>query len=248
VVTGEGELVVVVPKRFDRRAIPDILDAKRLWIERAQARAAARRLAAGATGTEARALPNRVTLPALGEDWEVEYRWMPDGAGCDGPGATAGAGRGDGRTAAKAVARATGEGRLIVTAPHGDEEVCRRAIIEWLRRRARGALVPRLEELGRLLGLEFAQVSVRHQRSRWASCSRTGAISLNLRLLFLDPVLVDHILVHELCHTRELNHSRRFWDLVRACDPDCALHRRQTREAWSALPWWVRADKATPRV
>jgi predicted metal-dependent hydrolase len=222
VMTAGGELVVVVPRRFDRRAIPAILEAKRPWIERALTRAQARPV----SGVDDRVLPGRIALPALGEEWRVEYRFQPPSP-CGMPGRRS------------APARETRDGRLVVSAVAGDEEVCRLALVAWLRRRARTALVPRLEELAGLHGLAFDRVSVRHQRTRWGSCSPRGAISLNLRLLFLEPALVDHVLLHELCHTKELNHSKRFWALMQAHDPAWALHRRQARDAWRSLPWWV---------
>ena len=230
VMTSGGELTVVVPRRFDQRAIPAILEAKRPWIARARARIEVRPF----PGAAAPVLPERIALPALGEEWEVEYRSRS---------ATAGA-----ASRRVAVAREARDGRLVVSGPVGDEEAYRRALIAWLRRRARSALVGRLEELARLHALAFESAAVRHQRTRWGSCSPRGAISLNLRLLLLDPALVDHVLIHELCHTRELNHSKRFWALMRAHDPDWALHRRQARDAWRSLPSWVHARNALPRV
>ncbi len=147
-----------------------------------------------------------------------------------------------------AVAREARDGRLVVSGPAGDEDAYRRALIAWLRRRGRNTLVARLEELAPMHGFTFERATVRNQRTRWGSCSPRRTISLNLRLLFLDPVLVDHVLIHELCHTRELNHSRRFWSLMQAHDPDCALHRRQARDAWRSLPSWVDGRRAGPRV
>jgi predicted metal-dependent hydrolase len=230
VMGGGGELTVVVPRRFDQRAIPAILEAKRPWIERARARIEARPAPRAADPV----LPDRITLAALGEEWEVEFRSRPAGSGTP--------------DRQLAVAREAGEGRLVVSGPTGDESAYRRALIEWLRRRARGTLVARLEELASLHGFAFARATVRHQHTRWASCSPRGTISLNLRLLFLEPVLVDHVLIHELCHTRELNHSTRYWALMQVHDPDCALHRRQARDAWRSLPSWVDGTKARPRV
>lgn len=226
VVTTEGELVVVVPRRFDKRNLPAIVEAKRTWIERAQTRVASRRTGGGEGDVAERGLPERIVLPALGEEWQVEYR--------------SGGGR--------AIAREAPGGTLIVSAPTGEEDAYRRALLAWLQRRARTFLVPRLEGLSLSCRLRFEQATVRHQRTRWASCSPRGAISLNLRLLFLEPVLVDHVLIHELCHTRELNHSRRFWALMEAYDPDWAAHRRQIRDAWRSLPPWVRPPRATPDV
>jgi predicted metal-dependent hydrolase len=230
VMTGGGELIVVVPRRFDRRAIPAVLEAKRSWIERARARMAARPVA----GVTAAALPDHIALPALGEEWEVEYRSKPGGPGSP--------------IRRVAVARETGDGRLVVSGPAGDDDAYSRALTAWLRRRGRTTLVARLEELAPLHGFAFERATVRNQRTRWASCSPHGAISLNLRLLFLDPVLVDHVLIHELCHTRELNHSKRFWALMQAHDPDWALHRRQARDAWRSLPSWVDGKRVGPRV
>ena len=230
VMGGGGELTVVVPRRFDQRAIPAILEAKRPWIERARARIEARPAPRAADPV----LPDRITLAALGEEWKVEFRSRPAGPGTP--------------KRQAAVAREAGEGRLVVSGPAGDESASCRALIEWLRRRARSTLVARLEELAHVHGLNFERAAVRHQRTRWASCSPRGAISLNLRLMFLEPVLVDHVLIHELCHTRELNHSTRFWALMQAHDPDCALHRRQARDAWRSLPSWIDGTKARPRV
>jgi predicted metal-dependent hydrolase len=228
VMTGGGELIVVVPRRFDQRNIPAIVEAKLAWIARARARVEARRAAAGSlAGSDEASLPERIVLPALGEEWAVEYRLHATGS------------RG-------ATAREAAGGRLIVSGPAGDEESSRRALVRWLRRRAQKGLAARLDELARLHGLPFGEVTVRHQRTRWGSCSPERAISLNLRLLFLDPVLVDHVLLHELCHTRELNHSKRFWALVQAHDPDWKRHRRQAREAWRTLPPWLHAGDAGP--
>lgn len=227
--TGGGELTVVVPRRFDQRAIPALLEAKRPWIARARARIGARPL----PGAAAPVLPGRIALPAIGEEWEVEYRSQPTRPGSP--------------SRRAAVAREARDGRLVVSGPGGDEDAYRRALIGWLRRRAPSALVGRLEELARLHALAFESATVRHQRTRWGSCSPRGAISLNLRLLFLDPALVDHVLIHELCHTRELNHSKRFWALMQAHDPDWALHRRQARDAWRSLPSWVVGARTGPR-
>lgn len=218
VMTGVGELVVVVPRRFDQRRIPSIVQEKLPWIERARARAEARRAIAAAAAAEEPSLPERISLPAVGEEWLVEYRPA----------------RGT-----RAGAREAQGGRLVVTAPADDEEAARRALIAWLRRRAAVELPARLDELAREFGFRYDRVTIRHQRSRWGSCSPTKAISLNVRLLFLPPALVDHVLLHELCHTRELNHSKRFWALMQAGDPQCAVHRRGTRETWRTLPRWL---------
>ena len=88
-----------------------------------------------------------------------------------------------------------------------------------LRSVARAELVPRLYELAAQNGLDVSRVSIRNQRSRWGSCARTGQIALNFRLVQMPEQVRDYVLVHELMHLRQQNHSRRFWRLVEAVCP-----------------------------
>lgn len=94
-----------------------------------------------------------------------------------------------------------------------------RAEIEHdLRQLARERLVPRLLQLAAEQGLSVKRVSIRNQRSRWGSCSRTGAIALNFRLLQMPGAVCDYVLLHELMHLRQPNHGPNFWALVaRVC-------------------------------
>jgi predicted metal-dependent hydrolase len=220
VLSERDGLVVVVPRGFDRRRIPAIVESKRGWVGRAQGRMDSRRqrLEAGP-----RRLPERITLAATGEEWTVEYRWSAEASSA---------------ARLRAAAR-PGGGRLTVSGPEGDAEAARLALLRWLRWRARETLPPRLADVAGLRGFSYRRVSVRQQRTRWASCSRRGTVSLNVKLLFLEPAVVDHILLHELCHTVEADHSPRFWALLEAHDADCALHRRRLRGAWGLLPAWL---------
>jgi predicted metal-dependent hydrolase len=89
-----------------------------------------------------------------------------------------------------------------------------------LRALAAARLIPRLYELAAQHGLTIARASIRNQRSRWGSCSRTGAIALNYRLVQMPAWVADYVLVHELMHLREQNHGRRFWRHVERAFPD----------------------------
>ena len=102
-----------------------------------------------------------------------------------------------------------------------------RVIVEpWLRAEAGRSLPSELLALAAQHGILVSRVSVRNQRSRWGACSPTGTITLNWRLIQVPAYVREYVLLHELMHRRELNHSRRFWRLVAAC---CPRHREARR-------------------
>ena len=103
----------------------------------------------------------------------------------------------------------------------GDRDL-RAAIKERLRQVANRELPARLAELAAREGLAVRRVSIRDQRSRWGSCSARGVISLNWRLVQMPDFVRDYIIMHELIHRREMNHSARYWQLLRAAFPETA--------------------------
>lgn len=87
------------------------------------------------------------------------------------------------------------------------------------RERAIKELPPALLALGREHGIAVTSVSIRNQRSRWGACSARGSITLNWRLILVPAFVREYVMIHELMHCRELNHSKRFWGHVRAACP-----------------------------
>ena len=104
-----------------------------------------------------------------------------------------------------------------------------------LRRIASRELVPRLQALASEHALTVDRVTIRNQRSRWGSCSRRGVIALNFRLVQMPPAVCDYVLLHELMHLRQQNHSRRYWRLVAAVCPDYREAERWLRVEGRAL-------------
>lgn len=96
----------------------------------------------------------------------------------------------------------------------------RPAAEECLTSIARRELAPRLNELALLHGVTPSRTSIRNQRSRWGSCARSGAVALNFRLVQTPDAVRDYVLIHELMHLKQQNHSRRFWRLVEAACPE----------------------------
>ena len=108
-----------------------------------------------------------------------------------------------------------GDRRLVTS----DSAGLRATIEADLKQLARVELIPRLHELASQHGLSAGAVTIRNQRSRWGSCARNGNIALNFRLVQMPPEIRDYVLIHELMHLRQQNHSRRFWRLVAAACP-----------------------------
>ncbi len=104
-----------------------------------------------------------------------------------------------------------------------------------LRRQATEQLIPRLHELAAQHGLTVGRVSIRNQRSRWGSCSRNGAISLNYRLVLMPSQVADYVLIHELMHLQQQNHAPRFWRLVERACPDFRESERWLKRHGRAL-------------
>ncbi len=78
-------------------------------------------------------------------------------------------------------------------------------------------------------GFTYRRITIRNQRTRWGSASRSGNLNFNYRMTFLPPHLSDYVIVHELCHLGEFNHSKKFWDLVARTIPDHRALRKELR-------------------
>lgn len=105
----------------------------------------------------------------------------------------------------------------------------------WYRHEARRELTARVEMLAPQLGVRYSRLTIRDQSTRWASCSSTGTLSFSWRLLLAPAATVDYIVMHELAHLQEHNHSSRFWALVAEHCPNYQQHRQWLRTHQAAL-------------
>ncbi len=212
-----GRVEVVVPARTPPRAIQTFLERHRSWIER-KCQEAQRSAVPPAPFP-----PAQIELPACRERWRLHLSG------------------GTGRTGIAP----RGEGLLVLSGDPGNRSALRQALRGWLTERAREVLTPWLSECAQELGFRYGRVVIRRQRTRWGSCSARGTISLNCCLLFQPAPVVRYLMIHELAHTRHMNHSRLFWQCVATHCPQYRPLDRQLLEGWRSVPPWVFGDEAT---
>jgi predicted metal-dependent hydrolase len=127
--------------------------------------------------------------------------------------------------------------RILVQAP--DDAAARGLLQNWLKGAAEARLAPQLLKLAADLKYSVSRVSIRCQRTRWGSCSTRGTVSLNCSLVFLRPEVVHYLFIHELAHTKHMNHSASFWRLVEKLEPDYRRLDRELLAGWRTVPGWV---------
>lgn len=193
----ETGLIVTVPWGQANRHLEPFLKRHQGWILRQ-----ADRMAAIASRVPRR-WPYGTTLPYRGEEHPVIVE----------PGAR------------RSSVERTLEKTLLVRMRRPGLDGARRLLRRWYVSEASRRLAERTAVLGAMVGVTWRRLSVGDQRSRWGSCSATGNLRFNFRLVMAPPEVMDYVIVHELMHRLELSHSRRFWALVAAHCP----HARPSR-------------------
>ena len=117
--------------------------------------------------------------------------------------------------------RVTRRGDVLFVPPGAERGT---ALERWYRRAARSEIEPRLQQACTLAGTSYSTLTIRGQRTRWASCSRSGAMSFNWRLLLAPEAVLDYVICHEVCHLEVMDHSPRFWRLLAARSPGYQEH------------------------
>lgn len=110
--------------------------------------------------------------------------------------------------------------KLVVLTARTEAAVIEGAVKNWYEDRAKQILPARVEQYRRQLGETIGTVRIKNVKSRWGSCSSKRNLNFNWRLVMAPPEVLDYVVVHELCHLRQMNHSAAFWSLVEEILPD----------------------------
>jgi len=205
-----GRVEVVVPPGVGIPAIERFVARHRAWAERR-----ASEFALLAPHGAARR-PSHVELALPGRSWQVAYE-----------------------TARRASVHEEGDGVLRVRGPDHSDRRVGQSLLHWLAGLAAQEFEPRMGALSHELGIDYARLHLRRQRTRWGSCSTAGTISLNVCLMFQRPAVVRYLMIHELCHRRHMNHSERYWRLVESFEPHWRALDAELLKGWRNVPAWV---------
>lgn len=196
---------IVLPRGVAKRHVGAVLAEKRAWIHRQIAQ-----------HEDADERPDRLGLDRPGVVWihsnpvAVETRRLEGGELWS--------------------ARLNGRALVLRGPMGGSGEDARAAILRWYRREAKRRIARVVETEAAMLDVTPGRLAIRDPRTRWASCSSSGTLSFSWRLLLAPFDVLDYVVVHELCHLRELNHSASFWSYVELARPMYRRHVAWLRE------------------
>ena len=204
-----GRVEVVVPPRTPARIVQQFVAKHRQWIEE--------RIEECQVQHAALVAPTELHLPALQRHVQVHLK-PEQGA---------------------LKLRQLGDAQILLRGSvHEPTQWCN-ALYAWLTNVAYTEFQQQLSALATRYDFAFERLQIRRQRTRWGSCSSSGTISLNVCGLFVEPEVLRYLMIHELCHTRHMNHSERFWRLVERCEPNYRELDKQLNVAWRQVPVWM---------
>lgn len=204
-------LEVILPYRVSASEVPAILDRHHDWIMRRH-----HELLERGQGPGQSVIPERIVCACIQETFDV-------------------------RCFSGGQLRLQVQGNVLTLEhPPNEGESCACLLQRFLILLGKRHLVPLCQQLAQEHGIRIGRVGIRNQSTRWGSCSPTGGISLNAKLLLLAPELARHVILHEFCHVAHRNHGPQFKAALKRLDADAASHEQALRLAWEELPAWCK--------
>ncbi len=201
-IRGKTGLTVVVPGSYNIVELPDLLRKKGRWIL-----GKLTQYGKGQSAAAEKKIKSGDYIPYLGRYLKVVERHNPG----------------------TAVSVSLEKNRLLVNLNSRNGRL--NLVLEWWYRKQAEILIrKRTDELCPRLGVTYARLSIRRAKTRWGSCSRKGNLNFNWKLLMVPEPVIDYVIIHELAHLKEMNHSKNFWKLVAEHCPQWRKHRQRLKE------------------
>jgi predicted metal-dependent hydrolase len=198
-------LKVTIPRRFSERAARKFVDEKRQWVFRSIISQVRKRQRSFELRFE-----DGAYIPFLGEFYTLRVYIEP-----------------------KRSSVVLQDDHMIVTVASGDR--VKTAVENFYKKEARRVISDVVSFYAKKLGLKYKRISIRDQQTRWGSCSSEGNLNFSYRLVMAPLKVIDYVVVHELCHLTEMNHSKRFWSLVASVLPDFEKQKKWLNDHGHAL-------------
>ena len=208
-ITVRDGLIVVLPKGFNEKEIPVILESQANWITAGLAKVQI---------TKALFRPTSINLRAIEETWNVKYIPTPG---------------------KQLTVHEDEDCSLLFSGESEDPYNISEALNSWMRQKAKEVFIPWVSLISQEHALPFDKVTIRRQKTRWGSCSSNNSLNLNQNLLFLPTCLAGYVIVHELAHTKYHNHSPGFWKYMDSLLPDSKRLQKETVDSYSQVPNWA---------
>lgn len=122
------------------------------------------------------------------------------------------------------------ENKLVVHKGETSGMSHKQILLLWLKKESKNFIQRRAKAFAASYDFKFAKVAIRDQSTRWGSCSSQGNLNFNWRLYLAPIEILDYVIIHELSHTKQMNHSQKFWDIVESILPDYKERRKNLRE------------------
>ncbi len=212
-ITPTTGLEIVVPSCRKRFNIPMLLEERRAWIEK---NLKLMQQSAQNKST-AHQLPKILPLNAIHEIWQISYIETNSK---------------NTKFLEKANYHLTIYGELKAS-------IIQALLINWLKKRAKKVFSTKLAAFSNKIIMPYQNLTIRGQKTLWGSCNAKRNISLNFKLLFLPASVFNYVLLHELCHTKYLNHSNKFWDLLAQYDNNYLSHDKELKNGDQYVPQWI---------
>ncbi len=127
------------------------------------------------------------------------------------------------------------EKNMIINPVTNSDSSIQKLIDQFLKNTATKYIVPRTHQLANTMNIHFRDITLKNQKTRWGSCSSQGNLNFNWRLVHSPPEVIDYVIIHELAHRKEMNHSPKFWQIVAQFDPEHMKHRGWLKRHGMAL-------------